>query len=465
MLDRSNADSSAAQSPDVHFRETDVEFLKQQARIWLEAVLDERFDGETSLADILADGEILHRISMTIRSLLRKHVDGEPVSPKSLFPEAAFYGKHSGKYLPYSYVDAFLKVCQKLGLTGVDLFSPPDVVEKKDIRRVCLCIRALSKKARARQLEVPNFDYVTHSTTVTMPTELVDGLRDSLRQASASSSPSSLRSMENKETLEKVGLSPLRLKRSIGSGLSGGQGEFSSSEFSEEPGKEPARPLLFEENDGARDSLSAALHQRSSDSVIDGDTSPAAEEDSGFLSGSRGIVLSADDEKACLENFSIEGQQDAVHNSSVVKHLDSSDTTEWSSPKASLNESILCKSLDRDYLSSDPTKSFSEKVDVAQRDSSEVLPARRGAGQGNKDGQASKKGVWVPFMAAAMAMLGAFLVIKAREPSIYEVKKGDTLSEISRRMGKSSWEELVHLNPGIRNPDLIYPNERLRLHS
>lgn len=111
------------------------------------------------------------------------------------------------------------QVCQKLGLTGVDLFSPPDVVEKKEIRRVCSCIRALSKKARARHLEVswivcrrlrgrhptfwhwtlflcyfaqvPEFDYVTH-TSVSMPTEFVGGIRDSLRQASANNSPSNL---------------------------------------------------------------------------------------------------------------------------------------------------------------------------------------------------------------------------------------------------------------------------------
>jgi hypothetical protein len=41
------------------------------------------------------------------------------------------------------------QLCQKLGLAGVDLFSPSEVVEKKDIRKVCLCIRALSRKARS----------------------------------------------------------------------------------------------------------------------------------------------------------------------------------------------------------------------------------------------------------------------------------------------------------------------------
>ncbi|KAK6150812.1 hypothetical protein DH2020_015744 [Rehmannia glutinosa] len=57
-----------------------------------------------------------------------------------------------GRYRPYSNVDSFIKTCKILGLSGIDLFSPSDVVEKRDIRKVCICIRALSKKARSKQL-------------------------------------------------------------------------------------------------------------------------------------------------------------------------------------------------------------------------------------------------------------------------------------------------------------------------
>lgn len=49
------------------------------------------------------------------------------------------------------------QICKILGLNGIDLFSPSDVVEKKNIRKVCICLRALSNKARSKQLKVKIF--------------------------------------------------------------------------------------------------------------------------------------------------------------------------------------------------------------------------------------------------------------------------------------------------------------------
>jgi hypothetical protein len=46
------------------------------------------------------------------------------------------------------------QICQILGLTGIDLFSPSDVVERRDTRQVCMCIRSLSIKARSKNLDV-----------------------------------------------------------------------------------------------------------------------------------------------------------------------------------------------------------------------------------------------------------------------------------------------------------------------
>ncbi|KAH9664718.1 hypothetical protein KPL70_020096 [Citrus sinensis] len=89
--------------------------------------------------------------------------------------------KSSRSYMPYSNVDSFLKICKILGLTGIDLFSPSDVVEKKNTRKVCMCIRSLSKKARSRQLNVPDFDKVT--CTVAMPTDNVGCIRRRLEQS------------------------------------------------------------------------------------------------------------------------------------------------------------------------------------------------------------------------------------------------------------------------------------------
>ena len=65
-------------------------------------------------------------------------------------------GKSNGKYMPYPKVDSFLKICQILGLAGIDLFTPSDVVEKRNVRKVCMCIRLLSKKARTMRLTVPD---------------------------------------------------------------------------------------------------------------------------------------------------------------------------------------------------------------------------------------------------------------------------------------------------------------------
>ncbi|XP_044470783.1 uncharacterized protein LOC123199789 isoform X3 [Mangifera indica] len=91
------------------------------------------------------------------------------------------FGKSSRRYLPYSNVDIFLKICKILGLTGIDLFSPSDVVEKKNTRKVCMCIRLLSKKARSKHLSVPDFDVVSY--TVAMPTDMVRCIRRSLEQS------------------------------------------------------------------------------------------------------------------------------------------------------------------------------------------------------------------------------------------------------------------------------------------
>ncbi|MCO5586255.1 hypothetical protein L7F22_040194 [Adiantum nelumboides] len=359
--------------------------------------------------------------------MLRKYADGEPVSPKYMFPEASFYGKHGGKYLPYSNVDSFLKVCQKLGLAGIDLFSPPDVVEKKDIRRVCLCIRALSKKARARHLEVPEFDYVTHSS-VSMPTEIVGGLRDSLRQASANNSP------RDRETPDKVGLGPLRMRRPA-SGLSLAETD------TEEGAKEPARSLNFDKT------YSGDQQQ----SVIDPNTPPLLEENSGFSSGSRSLGLS-DDERAPPERSSFD---DANEDSTTGNNLDTSAPTEGPGNGSA--------SLDGAHAFSDESsKALQKAVDT----SSEMPSADRLGDAAGNHKNAAKKGAWIlPSLAAALALLGASLFVKPRDSSIYEVKRGDTLSEISRRVGKSNWQELVLLNPDITNPDLIHPNDRLRLHS
>ncbi|KAH9315598.1 hypothetical protein KI387_024225, partial [Taxus chinensis] len=171
------AKSSTRLTSASNIREHDTDFLATRAKIWIENVLEKKYHKEETVADLLADGEILYEISKLINELLQKKFGAKIDSPVS---EATHFGKQSGKYLPYSHIDSFLKICKKLGLPGVDLFSPPDAVEKRDVRRVCLCIRALSKKARSKDLDVPDFDLVTDS--LLMPTDMVDAKQKYLEQ-------------------------------------------------------------------------------------------------------------------------------------------------------------------------------------------------------------------------------------------------------------------------------------------
>ncbi|URE08680.1 hypothetical protein MUK42_23588 [Musa troglodytarum] len=191
-------------SPESSFRELDDVFLQTQARIWLGEVLHIRFDEETPIADLLADGELLFQVSIVVwKMLLKKHVKLK--SSKIFIYERTSFAKHDGKYMPYPKVDSFLKICQILELTGVDLFSPSDVVEKRDTRRVCMCIRSLSKKARLKNLSVPDFDVVTY--TIAMPTDLVGGIRRSLEQSRCSSSSSGSYSMDFRRLYRQKGYS------------------------------------------------------------------------------------------------------------------------------------------------------------------------------------------------------------------------------------------------------------------
>ncbi|KAI0498816.1 hypothetical protein KFK09_019711 [Dendrobium nobile] len=176
---------SSPDSAETAFRELDDVFLQTQTRIWLGEVLHIRFDDNVGIADLLADGELLFQVSKEVwKMLLRKH--GELKHSKVHIYERTSSGKSDGRYMPYPKVDSFLKICQILGLTGIDLFSPSDVVEKRDIRRVCMCIRSLSKKARSKKLNVPDFDIVTHN--IAMPTHLVGSIRRNLELSRCSPS-------------------------------------------------------------------------------------------------------------------------------------------------------------------------------------------------------------------------------------------------------------------------------------
>lgn len=171
------------------FRELDDAFLQTQTKIWLGEVLHLRFDEDVLVADLLADGELLFQVSKIIWKRLLKKNREQLKQTKVYIYERLSFGRSNGKYMPYSKVDSFLKVCQILGLAGIDLFTPSDVVEKRNVRKVCICIRSLSKKSHMMHLNVPDFDLVTY--TISMPNYIVGGICRSLEQPQYSSSGSS----------------------------------------------------------------------------------------------------------------------------------------------------------------------------------------------------------------------------------------------------------------------------------
>ncbi|RDX82648.1 Protein OPAQUE10, partial [Mucuna pruriens] len=166
--------ASSSSSAESNFRELDDAFLQTQTRIWLGEVLQIRLDEELIISELLADGELLFQVSKVVwKLLLAKHMKLRHIKAYKIQPFAS--KKNIARYRPYSNVDSFLKICKILGLTGVDLFSPSDVVDRRNTRRVCMCIRSFSKKSRSMNINVPDFDIVT--CMVAMPKDLVGCMR------------------------------------------------------------------------------------------------------------------------------------------------------------------------------------------------------------------------------------------------------------------------------------------------
>ncbi|KAK6150818.1 hypothetical protein DH2020_015750 [Rehmannia glutinosa] len=216
---------SSPTSAESSFRELDEVFLQTQTRIWLGEVLNTRFDEDLNLSDLLQDGEILFEVSKVVWNLLLtkcmelrhlKHKYGPFGSRRS-----------SGRYRPYSNVDSFIKTCKILGLSGIDLFSPSDVVEKRDIRKV------------------PDFDMVIYS--VTMPTNMVGVIRRSLETSQCTLSSSSSYSSRK--------VSRMKLKQKNLYMPSNEDDGFSSSEESDEAESRYMGENSFSSADGANSDI------------------------------------------------------------------------------------------------------------------------------------------------------------------------------------------------------------------
>lgn len=417
-----------ALSSSASFRESDVEFLQEKAREWLEAVLEEKLDPETSLQELLADGTILYRVSQIIKEETG-HIDG---SPAHVLASPEISRRNSLKYQPYPYVEAFLKVCKEVGLVDLDLFNPSDAVDQKDIRHVCVCLRRLSKKARTLNIQVPDFDNVKHTLTPSshkrpMSTEAVHHIRDSLQQSS--NKPTS-RFSTNGDLSKETSSSIADLRKdepavSLGPGSDSVTFEKAHEELDE--AAEKRQPIVTEAN------YTVNVAEPGADNVSKQKSRLATEQ----------LAKARNAESVSKP----ESETNPVRKAGEMRSEEklSSDTT-FSSP---LEEKTQTK------LRGEGKKGqFITKPEVPER-SDEVKPHKGGF-------------PWLPMVAGVVVFVGAIVamvVVRERRPSaeVYEVKPGDTLSEISRRSGKSSWQEIVQNNPKIQNPNLIFPSERLNL--
>ncbi|GBG66822.1 hypothetical protein CBR_g70700 [Chara braunii] len=82
---------------------------------------------------------------------------------------------------------------------------------------------------------------------------------------------------------------------------------------------------------------------------------------------------------------------------------------------------------------------------------------------------------WGSIAAVAAAGLGIVLTIvnRARQDqhhsfgglhmAEYRIQQGDTLSKISRELGYTRWQEIAQINPDVKNPNIIFPNDVLRV--
>ncbi|KAL9247976.1 hypothetical protein vseg_021343 [Gypsophila vaccaria] len=215
--DISPATVASKSSVESNFRELDDAFLQTQTRIWLGEVLQIRLDEKMDISDILADGKLLSELSEVLSTMLPSlHVDA--TQSKTNEWKSFMSSKSTQRYMPYYNVGSFLKMCKNMGLDGIDLFTPSDVVEKRNTRKVCICMRSLSKKARSQDLNVPDFDNVT--CTLTMPTNMVECIRKSLEMSQSNSSLS--------DGLEVDKVSSVRSKNRISSSASTVTNEYSA---------------------------------------------------------------------------------------------------------------------------------------------------------------------------------------------------------------------------------------------
>ncbi|CAM6083882.1 unnamed protein product [Calypogeia fissa] len=592
---------------ETNFREHDVEFLQKQAKIWLESVLGEKY-GDRNFGELISNGNILYRVSKHIIREMTGASPGPPeMSPRS-FSQLSEVGKNSGKYLPYANVDSFLKACKKIGMSDIELFTPPDAVEGKDLRRVCTSLRTLARKARAQHIRVPDFEDVNRP--LPMPKQKIEGIKDTLRHSHSSPTTPTVRTPEADIVKSERVQIIRRFLSATTNPLYGPEGDGASRSPSEPPS--PVTPGPFstkgsplstppptisgidtpalmksvsaieptpEHVKSAKSSFASSPHAISShepkqdeavmtpsspspDSSVDGpndllptfsqkalgsfrhanphfiknpppqsnttglvydhlveDPDPEAEEEtpsshheaeeeapSSHPEGEEETPSAPPDSAPTSAAISSDHSADKQRPKEVptLAHLGLGNAYRHASPHFSFKKSSEADSKDFQDLQTEfpeakvedddtpkasnvkPKAPSSNKMverhprsNVQETDVPPTAPSTAPAKVPAKDpaskpekkapGRVLSARLWMPLVAGALAFVGTLLVVRSRynstqrEPVLYEVKEGDTLSTISKKLGKKSWDELVRLNPSIANPDLIYPTERLKL--
>uniref|UniRef100_A0A0B7A8F9 Transgelin n=1 Tax=Arion vulgaris TaxID=1028688 RepID=A0A0B7A8F9_9EUPU len=113
--------------------------LEQEARLWIEAVLQEAISdvdsseplGMDRFQAVLKDGIILYKLVNTIRPGIIKKKANVSKMP----------------FLQMENVSNFLLACEQLGVSKTDLFQTVDLYDKSNMVQVVNCIYALGRKA------------------------------------------------------------------------------------------------------------------------------------------------------------------------------------------------------------------------------------------------------------------------------------------------------------------------------
>lgn len=104
---------------------------------------------------MIPKGLKVFQVSKVVWKLLSvKHVE---LAHIKLYQSSLFLLRRTSRAtrLIHSNVDSFMHNCKPLGLTDVELFSPSDVVEKRYIQNICMCIPSFSNHAISLNTNVP----------------------------------------------------------------------------------------------------------------------------------------------------------------------------------------------------------------------------------------------------------------------------------------------------------------------